>query len=104
MTDLKIDYDLLTESSRSLGDIYRAFDQLKSRAANTSSDWGSSDIAGAMGSFSGDWDSHREKIMHSIQSVKNTVDEALQGFNDTETKLSTSLHQDKQGHTLRGAE
>lgn len=104
MADLKIDYDLLNESSTSLGDIYTAFDNLKSRASNTESDWGSGDIAGAVGSFSGDWDSHREKIMHSLRAVKNTVDEALQGFDDTEGKLSKSLTQSKHTTTLHGAE
>lgn len=103
MADLKIDYDLLTASSKSLGDIYTAFDNLKSRASNTESDWGSDDIKGAMGSFSGDWDSHREKIMHSIQSVKKTVDETITGFNDTEGKLAKSLHQTKHNDTVAGA-
>lgn len=100
MADLKIDYDLLQESSRSLGDIYNAFDKLKSRASATESDWGSSDISGAMGSFSGDWDSHRAKVMKSVQSVKGLVDESLQGFDDTEGKLSRSLHQTKTTGTV----
>lgn len=104
MADLKIDYDVLSESSSSLQDIYNAFDGLKSRASATSSDWGSSAISDAMGSFSGDWDNHRQKVMKSIASVKQMVDEALQGFNDTETKLSGSLQQSTTNQPIRGAQ
>lgn len=93
MADLKIDYDLLTTSRKSLGDIYQAYDRLKSRSSHTESDWGSGDISAAMGSFSGDWDNHREKIMKSVDSVKCMADEALAGFQDTEGKLAGSLHQ-----------
>jgi hypothetical protein len=104
MADLKIDYDILSESSGSLQDIYNAFDKLRSRASATSSDWGSDDIASAMGSFSGDWDNHRHKVMKSIESVKQMVDEALQGFNDTETKLSGSLQQSTTHQRLGAAQ
>jgi hypothetical protein len=93
VTDLKIDFDTLKESSSALEDIYHAFDTIKSRASATESDWGSDDIKGAMGSFSGDWDSHRKKIMESLEKTKQMVDQTIAGFNDTEGKLAGSLHQ-----------
>jgi hypothetical protein len=101
MADLKIDYDLLSESSSSLGTIYHALDTLKSRRSQTESDWGSSAISDALGSFAGDWDSHREKIMKSVQSTKGLVDEALEGFKDTEGKLASSLRQSKTQKVVR---
>jgi hypothetical protein len=99
--DLKVDYDLLTESSRSLQHIYQAFDGLKNRSSTTSGDWGSSAIAGAMGDFSGDWDNHREKIMKSVQTVKELTDQAVEAFRDSDGQLATSL--EKATHKPGGA-
>jgi hypothetical protein len=100
VTDLKIDYGLLSETSRSLGVIYQAFDRLRSRTSHTESDWGSSDIARAMGRFSGDWDNHRHKIMKSVESLKRMTDEAAHVLPHTDSALAASLHQ----RTRSGAE
>lgn len=86
MADLVIRFDDLHESSRALEDLYTAFDKLKAHASATSDDWGSSEIADAMGSFAGDWDNHRHKVMKSIESIKGMVDEALQGFAGSSTR------------------
>ena len=89
--DLKVDYDLLTESSRSLQHISQAFGGLKNRSSTTARDWGSSVIAGAMGDFSGDWDNHRTKIMQSIETVKELTDQTVDAFQDSDQQLATSL-------------
>lgn len=102
MPDLEVDFDLLSESSRSLGDIYQAFDGLKSRSAQTESDWGAGAIASAMGSFSGDWDSHRDKIMKSAQTLKQMTDQAVEAFKDTDKQLAGGLQQTKVVTTTHG--
>ena len=103
MADLKVDFDLLEDSSSSLEEIYKAFDGLKSRSSHTSSDWGSHDIAGAMGSFSGDWDNHREKTMQSLESMKKMCDEALDGFRKTDAKLAASFEQTRVTKDIHGS-
>ncbi len=89
--DLRLDWDLMTESSKALGDIYTVFDTLRSRRSQTMNDWGSDDIKGALKSFADDWDNHREKTMKSVDSVKQDIDEALEKFGDADAQLKKSL-------------
>lgn len=103
MPDLKVDFDLLEDSSSALEDIYRAFDGLKSRASSTSSDWGSHDVASAMGSFSGDWDNHREKTMESLESMKKMCEQALDGFRKTDSKLAASFEKTRVTKEIHGS-
>jgi hypothetical protein len=93
MADLKLIDDVLHESSESLEHIYTAFDKLPSRGSHTETDWGSSAIKDAMGDFTGGWDNHRHKVMKQLETMKKLVDETIAAFNDTENKLSNSLHQ-----------
>ena len=48
-----------------------------------------------MGHFSGNWDNHRQKVMKSVESVKRMVDEAMDAFKYTDSKLAGSLPQTK---------
>src|ERR1700760_46164 len=89
--DLRLDWNLLTESSKALGDIYKVFDTLPARRSQTENDWGSSAIKGALKSFADDWDNHREKTMKAVDSVKQDIYEALEKFGDADKDLKKSL-------------
>ena len=91
MTDLRIDYRLLDDSSKTLGFIYDSFDHMKSRTSHTDSDWGSGEIRDAMHDFADNWDKHRHDQMKSIDAMKKMVDETLAGFRDNDGKLAGSL-------------
>lgn len=97
MADLKVDFAALSDSSASLQHIADAFESLRSRASGSEQDWGSRDIAGAMGSFSGDWDNHREKIIASVKATKGMVDQALDGFRQVDGQLGDALQTEGSG-------
>lgn len=97
MADLKIDFAALRASSASLQQIAGAFDRLESRVSGAEDDWGSSAIAGAMGDFAGDWDSHRRKVVQALTSMRQLVDQALEGFQQTDGRLAGALQTDGSG-------
>ncbi len=92
MADLRISRDMLHETSESLAAIHHALEDLKKRTSSTEGDWGSSALADAMGHFSGGWDSHRAKILTSVETIRGLVEQTVTGFDDTEHKLARSLH------------
>lgn len=91
MADLKVDFDALRASSTSLQQIADAFQGLESRVSGAEDDWGSSAIAGAMGDFAGNWDSHRRKVVQALGSLRELVDQALEGFEQTDRQLAGAL-------------
>ena len=91
MVDLKVDFDLLTESKKALTDIYKAFDGMEKRTSQTDSDWGSNTIKDAMHDFSDNWDKHRHGTMKSIDSVKQAVVASLTHFHQVDGELAHSL-------------
>ena len=56
----------------------------------------SGDIVGAMGSFSGNWDYHRDKLVSSMQALGKMISESSKQFHGTDNQLASSLKQKTQ--------
>ncbi len=91
MADLKVDYQLLTSTERTLTSLTSEFQNIKAREGGYDGAMGSGDIAGAMDSFAGNWDYHREKLVGSMQALGKMVTQTIQAFQKTDTGLAHDL-------------
>ena len=91
MADLKVDYQLLDSTEKSLSTLVSEFQNIKAQEHAYDGALGSGDIAGALGSFSGNWDYHRKKLIGSMQALGKMVSETKEQFSKTDTGLTASL-------------
>lgn len=91
MADLKVDYQLLDSIERSLSTLVSEFQNIQAQTGGYDGAMGSADIAGAMGSFAGNWDYHRKQIAGSMQSLGQMVSQTRKHFQDTDNRLKASL-------------
>jgi hypothetical protein len=91
MADLKVDYQLLDSIERNLSSLVSEFQNIEVQESSYDSAMGSGDIVGAMGSFAGNWDYHRKKLVGSMEALGKMVSETRQGFQKTDCQLASSL-------------
>lgn len=91
MADLKVDYQLLDSTERTLSSLTSEFQNIKAQESGYTGALGSGDIAGAMDSFAGNWDYHREKMVGSMQALGKMVSQTIQAFQKTDTGLAHDL-------------
>jgi hypothetical protein len=91
MADLKVDYQLLDSSERTLSNLTSEFQNIKAQESGYDGAMGSGDIASAMDSFAGNWDYHRGKLVGSMQALGKMIGESKKQFTQTDTKLTGSL-------------
>jgi hypothetical protein len=91
MADLKVDYQLLDSTERTLTSLTSEFQNIEAQEAGYDGAMGSGDIASAMDSFAGNWDYHRGQLVGSMQALGKMITEAKKQFTQTDTKLTHSL-------------
>lgn len=91
MADLKVDYSLLASIHSTLGGLKSEFDGLDDQAGSYDWAYGSGDITGAMGNFSGNWSIHRQKMLGKMDALSSMVSETITKFKDTDTNLKNQL-------------
>ena len=91
MADLKVDYQMLDATEKSLSTLVSEFQNIKAQEQGYEGAMGSGDIAGALGSFSGNWDYHRKKLIGSMQALGQMVSETKDKFRETDKKLASSI-------------
>lgn len=91
MADLKVDYQLLDSTERSLSSLVSEFQNIKAQEGSYDGAMGSGDIAGAMDNFAGNWDYHRRKLVGSMQALGKMVSETKREFSKTDCQLASSL-------------
>ncbi|MER6677613.1 hypothetical protein [Streptomyces sp. NPDC000983] len=94
-SDLTVDYELLTESEKKLGQLKTTFEDLEKRRDETRQHWGSHDIAEAMDKFVENWDDYRTKLIESLDSVGKLVAGTKKAFKDLDHQLAK---RDEQKH------
>jgi hypothetical protein len=95
MADLKVDYQLLDSTERTLASLTSEFQNIRAQAGSYDGAMGSGDIASAMDSFAGNWDYHRQKLVGSMQALGKMVSQARQAFRKTDTSLAAGLTKKK---------
>jgi hypothetical protein len=91
MTDLKVSYDTLEESSRNLKSIQRELDDTKHHQSDIQGALGSKDMTHAMHDFAGNWDYHRHKLLDKIQAMGEMTEKTMEAFKDVDKKLRDGL-------------
>jgi hypothetical protein len=93
VADLKVDYQLLDTTERSLSNLVSEFTNIQAQEQAYDGAMGSGDIAGALGNFASNWDYHRKKLIGSMQALGGMVAETKKQFQQTDQKLKASLTQ-----------
>jgi hypothetical protein len=91
MADLKVAFDLLESAEQTMTSLTSEFKNIKTSTGDYNGALGSGDIAGAMGSFSGNWDYHRDKLTGSMQALGQMITESKKQFHETDDKLAKNL-------------
>ncbi|HLH83267.1 MAG TPA: hypothetical protein VKV38_08380 [Trebonia sp.] len=91
MSDLKVDYQLLDSVERSLSRLLSEFQNIKAQTGSYDGAMGSGAVASAMDGFAGNWNDHRKDLIGSMQSLGEMVSQTRQQFQNTDSKLSSSL-------------
>lgn len=89
--DLKVDYDLLEGAHKTLTSLADEFGNLKASTSGYDGAMGSGTIAGAMGSFSGNWDYHRDKLVGNMQKLDDMITESVKQFMDTDKQAAQAI-------------
>ena len=91
MSDLKVDYDRLEQSSSELEKIKSCFDDLESSTNDAADEWGDSQISGAMHTFATNWGYHRKKISNKIKDGQEKIEKTLTSFEKADKDLAHSV-------------
>lgn len=91
MSDLKVDYDLLEGSHKALTSLASEFGNLEASTSGYDGALGSGTIAGAMGSFAGNWSYHRDKLVANMQKLDDMITESVKQFMETDKKAAQEL-------------
>ena len=89
--DLKVEFDLLNSAKKTLTTLTSEFQNIKAAESAYDGAMGSGDITGALGSFSGNWDYHRNKLVGSMQALGQLIDESEKQFHKTDDQLAKNL-------------
>jgi hypothetical protein len=91
MADLRVDYQLLASIHATLTSLTWEFETIEDQASAYDSAFGSSDITAAMGSFSGNWSTHRKTLLGTMQNLDRMVAATAQHFHQTDSQLASDL-------------
>lgn len=94
MVDLRVSYDRLEESSKSLQSIEGELENTKDHQGDIKGSLGSGDVAHGMSDFAGNWDYHRHKILDKLKSMREMAEQTMNAFKDADKKLADGLKQD----------
>lgn len=91
MSDLKVDYDLLEASHKSLTSLVSEFGHLQASTSGYDGALGSGAVAGAMGNFAGNWSYHRDKLVGNMKKLDDMITESVKQFMETDKKAAQEL-------------
>jgi hypothetical protein len=90
MPDLKVDYQLLESTERTLSSLVSEFQNMQAQESAYDGAMGSGPIAAAMNGFATNWNDNKTSLISSMQTLGKMVSETVQQFKNTDTKLATS--------------
>jgi hypothetical protein len=91
MADLRVDYQLLASIHRTLNGLTWEFEHIEDQASAYDSAFGSGDITAAMGSFSGNWSTHRKTLLGTMQNLDQMVTATADRFHQADNQLASDL-------------
>lgn len=91
MSDLKVDYQALSFTHHTLGELVTQFGDIQTQQSHYDWAMGSGAVAGAMDNFAGNWNYHRKQLLSSMNDLDTMVATALEQFPKTDDQLAKSL-------------
>ncbi len=91
MADLRVDYQLLASIHSTLNGLTWEFENIEDQASAYDPAYGSGDVAAAMGSFAGNWSTHRKTLLGAMQNLDHMVAVTAQQFRQTDSQLASDL-------------
>lgn len=90
MPDLKVDYQLLESTERTLSSLVSEFQNMQAQESSYNWAMGSGPIAAAMNGFADNWNDNKKSLVSSMQTLGTMVSETVKQFKATDTKLASS--------------
>ncbi len=91
VSDLRVDYALLTEARASLEAIASEFASAAQRRDDSARIWGADAVRDAMDDFVGEWERHRRLLTEDLRTFGAKVDGMIQAFESTDRELADTL-------------
>ena len=91
VTDLRVDYQLLTSVTRTLSSLAGEFEHIDDQVGGYDPAYGSGAVTAAMGSFSGNWSNHRKTLLSAMENLGLLAGAAEQRFRQADGKLAGDL-------------
>lgn len=91
MADLRVDYQLLASITATLSSLASEFAHIDDQVSSYVTAYGSGAIAGAMGSFSGNWSNHRKTLLASMENLGQMTAATEQHFRQADSSLASDL-------------
>lgn len=88
MSDLIVDFDLLSTSAKQLNTIQREFKNLDDWKDEIKSVVGASELKEAMTDFIDNWDDNRKRLLESLESVGKMVEGTRDTFKSLDDELA----------------
>lgn len=90
-SDLRISYSDLESTKTTMGALIGDLENIQASQSAYDGAMGSSDIAGAMDNFAGNWSVHREKLLGKMKHLHSMVSAALTEFPKTDRETASWL-------------
>jgi hypothetical protein len=90
MPDLKVDYQLLESTERTLSSLVSEFQNMQAQETAYRGAMGSGPMAAAMDGFAANWNDNKKSLVNSMQVLGKMVSATVAQFKQTDTKLATS--------------
>jgi len=91
VTDLKVSFERLEESTRNLKSIQRELENTGDQQDDVKDSLGSGDMAHAMHDFAHNWTYHRHKLLDKIQAMGEMAETTMATFKDVDKKLAQGI-------------
>jgi len=95
MPDLKVDYQLLESTERTLSSLVSEFQNMQAQESSYNWAMGSGPIAAAMNGFADNWNDNKKNLVSSMRTLGTMVSETVKHFQATDTKLASQVTQAK---------
>jgi hypothetical protein len=91
MPDLKVDYQLLESTERTLSSLVSEFQNMQAQESSYNWAMGSGPIAAAMNGFADNWNNNKKNLVSSMQTLGTMVSETVKHFQATDAKLASQV-------------
>jgi hypothetical protein len=90
MPDLKVDYQLLESTERTLSSLVAEFQNMQAQETAYNGAMGSGPIAAAMDGFADNWNDNKKSLVNSMQVLGKMVSATVTQFKQADAKMAAA--------------